>query len=428
MPNQLPRYRTDFKQLPVSLNAYTDGVLQDSYPFNRWLYYHWMSDQINPINRATGKRPPGFCQHLKLDKTYIAKEFSSWRVSTGHISKNENPDFLSSFSSHLEGNTPTGDPTDVLDIPYQNVLGVDFFQTPRFSDLCFEAWTKLKTQVPDDVSLLNFAFEALDYKDLAKRVLNPKKSLRDLRKYAGTSNWSKVRRLPKQINGEFLDVSFNWLPLVSDTQKIFNLYDTSARKLDFLRKTRGKEVVIRFSKPDCYINNLVGVEQLLGFQNDDWKRPYKCNRYQCDFTVTAKLYQELEGLDDAWAGLRALIASAGINNPLKAVWNAIPFSFVVDWVAPFGQWLERAAVQPFYGVWKVYDITTSVRERGEVEVSVEPRPGRDYQFTKTLVTKVEIDKYTRLVGLPQTLSAFDFTQLNQQQQKLFLSLVLTKVL
>lgn len=422
-----PRYRTDIKSETILYKEYTDGVFQAATPFQRWYHYHWMSDTINPVNRQLNRRPPGFCQHLKIDKTYIAQEFTSHRVSSGHVSLNENPDFLSSFSSQ-SGQSPTGSPTDPLDFGYQQALGPDFLSTPRFSDLCFEAWTKLKTQVPTDVPVLNFIYEFLDYKDLVKTVLHPKRGLESLRKYAGTSNWKKVQGLPKAINNEFLDTSFNWIPLISDTVKLTKLYDNAAKKLDFLRKTKGKEVTIRFDKTDCYVNSLLGIEQPLGFQNSDWQKPFKLTKYQCDFHVTCKLYQDLEGLDDTWALLRTVIAASGLNNPLKAVWNAVPFSFLVDWVAPFGNILERTAVQPFYGVWKVYDITTSVRVRGEVEVIVRPNPGRDFQFPETLVTRAKIDSYLRLVGLPQTLGAFDFSQLNSQQQKLFLSLVLTKVL
>jgi hypothetical protein len=211
--------------------------------------------------------------------------------------------------------------------------------------------------------------------------------------------------------------------------KLTQVMDSVAKRMDFLRKNRGKEVTIRLSKPDCYLNSQLDNPYILPGWSDWYaQRTFKMTKYQCDFYATAKLYQELEGLDDAWASLRALFASLGINNPVKAVWQAIPFSFLLDWVAPVGKWLERAAVQPFYGTWRVYDITTSVRERYDVENRLDLISSSTGAKSSFVLEKVHVDRFLRMVGLPQTLGAIDFSQLTQQQQKLFLSLVLTKVL
>jgi hypothetical protein len=198
--------------------------------------------------------------------------------------------------------------------------------------------------------------------------------------------------------------------------------------MKFLLDSKGKEVTIRIRKENCYLHPLLNVAQSFGTADGVWNRRFIMTKYQCDYHVTCKLYQDLEGLQDAYAGLRATIAALGINNPIKAVWNAVPFSFLVDWVAPFGTWLERAAVQPFYGVWKVYDITTSVRERYNIEMHVGPFSNGSLTLPGAKIQEVQVETYTRLVGLPQTLTGLDFSQLTPQQQKLFLSLVLTKVL
>jgi len=423
----------DYNPFIVPQTGSINGVLVDSAPIYRWTKYHWMLDQINPIDHSINRRRPGLCQHLKIDKKYSAPSFSYVNQHNGASVLMTNPDNVSRSLDYGPGLTPIGSSTDVLDNGgYSSSLFLDFLKTPRFSDLCFEAWTKLKTQVPADISVLNFIYELKDFGPLAKAlskipasVKNSKlgQTLADPLKGKG-----KGKKAAKAVNNTFLAYNFTWAPFVGDLITLTQLSDSVAKRMDFLRKTRGKEVTIRFQKLDCYIDGDLGVPVLRGTNSNPWKTTFTRTKYQCDFVVTCKLFQELEGLDDAWADLRATIAALGINNPAKAVWNAIPFSFLVDWVAPFGKWLERAAVQPFYGVWKVYDITTSVRERSEVEVELSSTDQGYIAMADTLITRVSGDNYIRMVGLPQTLGAIDFSQLTSTQQKLFLSLVLTKVL
>lgn len=420
------RRRIDFQQVPAIYYAYVNGNLVDSNAFQRWTSYHYMVDQINPIIKDKGYRKPGFCQHLKIDKTYIAPSLA--------FTNRVNNDTVAEYSpDNWDGQSPTGSSTDPLDYGYSNLM-TDFFKTPRFSGLCLEAWNKLKTQVPTSVSLLNFIYELKDFKELGKslskanKVVHGKSSGDILTKpFKGQTKGKKLQHGAKAVNDTFLSYNFMWAPFVGDIIKLTQLADTVAKRMAFLRASRGKVVTIRFSKPDCYINDALGADSVY-VDSNDWKRYFRLTKYQCDFNVTAKLYQNLDGLDDAWADLRATIATLGINNPLKAAWNAIPFSFLVDWVGPFGSFLERAAVQPFYGTWNVFDITTSVRERGTIENRRVGKSTGSANAQDALVTRVNIDRYIRLVGLPQTLGAFDFSQLTQQQQKLFLSLVLTKVL
>lgn len=417
------RYRVDFPEHNVIRTASVNGVPADEpFVFKRWTYYHWMQDRINPVNRVLNRRGPGFCQHLKIDKTYQATVLSYTNGPNSVIVTNPDTDF--------HPWSPTGLNTVPGDVGWANAL-IDFPKTGRFSDLCFEAWTKLKTQVPTEVELLNFIYELKDFKELGHSLakakgISGKHSVQVLTDPLKGKK-QKVRKAAKAVNDTFLSYNFMWAPFVGDLIKLTQVADGVAKRMAFLRKTRGKEVTVKFTKPDCYINSDLLAHNTI-WENGDWDEYHIMTKYQCDFNVTCKLYQDLEGLDDAWADLRATFAALGINNPAKAVWQALPFSFLVDWVAPFGKWLERAAIQPFKGTWNVYDITTSARERCEIEHRLTSKPGSSVSLSDTLMTRVSIDRYLRLIGLPQTLGAVDFSQLTQQQQKLFLSLVTSKVL
>jgi hypothetical protein len=56
---------------------------------------------------------------------------------------------------------------------------------------------------------------------------------------------------------------------------------------------------------------------------------------------------DLNGADAWW---QALASALGLMNPAKIVWNAIPFSFAVDWFVNVAGWLnDNAEIQPFEG-------------------------------------------------------------------------------
>jgi hypothetical protein len=302
------------------------------------------------------------------------------------------------------------------------------------------AWSKMITQVPTDVSVANFALELLDFKEsfahYAKAVI-PRKYLK---------KGLRMQDLPGWANSTFLDANFNLLPFVQDLLKMTQVFSRVAKRIDFLRKTRGKPVRQAFFNPNLWDENPHVGETIHSHVNTgpykaDWETtgfPYENYMgnlggsriggtdlmvvdFRATFSASWSLLQELEGLDDAWAQLRGLIAGLGLNNPAKIVWNAIPFSFVLDWMAPFGKTLDGLAVQPFYGRWDIYDVVNSVKETWKV------RQGRyyygDLEGIQPFYNDIIVERYNRRLGLDLSLEDVDFTDLSKQQQSLFASLI-----
>lgn len=145
------------------------------------------------------------------------------------------------------------------------------------------------------------------------------------------------------------------------------------------------------------------------------------DQYAAHFSSSWYLLQELDGLDDAWATLRGLIAGLGINNPAKIVWNAIPFSFVADWAFPFGSLLDRLAVQPFAGRWEIYDMVNSVKESWHLKQRRVYQ--QNYSGIKKATNRVLVERYSRRLGANIALEDIDLTDLDQKQQLLLGSLL-----
>jgi len=385
---------------------------------NGWRHYEWMADQINPVRGSARKRAPGRCQHLNVDAIYTNNSVSLYGGGLTVVG------FVDSEGD--DSITPTGSwhPNDP---GWSNLLG-EFMSTPTYQNLLLEAFNKQKDQVPAKISLINFLVELKDFKPLINSFKKIPKALSDSQSQALSSfKRGNIRRLPKRVAKSgidtFLSYNFQWAPFIGDLKTLTEIGDSSSKRLDYLRKTKGKEVTVHFQKEDCYQHPQVNT--VVWSTGKQWGRTFvKLKEYSCTFNSTWRLLHNLKELDDAFSGLRATYASLGLNNPIKAAWNSIPFSFMLDWVGPLGSWLDNAAVQPFTGQWDIYDCTSSVKEEGTFDWYAHD----DGLDTDVVVQTVRVRKYTRLDGLPFTLGAVDFSQLNDTQQKLALSIALSKVL
>lgn len=382
-----------------------------------WKDFNSISDRINPVRWGTdGHRPPGPVNHLQAlvkdiqtSTTFVDPNNGSTVVMTNHA------------AALLANMYPLYSPRNYVYFNgWLNLLG-KFEDTPTYKNLCVEAFNKQITQVPSKTSVINFAIELIELKPIFKSLAKIPKYLREGAFTRKTSLRSLKRSTPVNVARKgakgFLAAEFQWLPFVSDIATFMGTMEAVAKRLDYLIKTRGKETTVRFVKEDCYQRPLG--ELYVQDDGSNAKQFIALDQYQCDFVSTWKLFQELEGLDAAWADLRATFAHLGVNNPAKIIWNAIPFSFLIDWVAPVSSWLERAAVQPFYGVWNVYDATSSIHEKYVISQNFHAKAGGSHgpEF------KVHCDNYRRLTYLPITAGAIDFSQLSDTQQKLALALV-----
>jgi len=393
---------------------------------NWWRHYSWMLDQNNRANKGS-RRPPGVCQHLKVDSVYENPVYTVKLSSSdpGYSVVN----WLSENYAGGNGQSPAGSPaTRPNDHGFSNLVG-PFQSTSTYENLCVQAFSKQITQVPAKISLYNFLYELKDFKELGKSLSKIPKLLKDQSLARHVNLVTKHKKsLPKVVAKSgvdtFLSYNFQWAPFVGDLQTLTKVGENAYKRLDFLRKTNKKDVTVHFSKDDCYTHPSVG-QDVLTITFGASKHHYVLRSYECKFTSTWRLYHDLGELDDALSGLRAVYATLGLSNPAKALWNAIPFSFMLDWVGPIGSWLEKAASQPFSGEWVISEVTSSVHEVYYIDFVVENYYG---PVTMNLMQTVVIDRYTRLDGLPFTLGAVDFSQLTDTQQKLALAIPLSKVL
>lgn len=64
------------------------------------------------------------------------------------------------------------------------------------------------------------------------------------------------------------------------------------------------------------------------------------------------------------------MANLGLSNPMEIVWEAVPYSFVVDWMLPIGEWFHTMDAAVGFRF-----LSGSCTERLEVKTSVKPKDG-----------------------------------------------------
>jgi hypothetical protein len=123
----------------------------------------------------------------------------------------------------------------------------------------------------------------------------------------------KHSKIPK----DWLELQYAWKPLLSDVHGAVELLSTRD-------SVRDRVVTVKAS-----VKQRVKSE-LDSFQSGDW--PYRAKS-----DAEAGVFVRLDYL--AASDVLQKVSSLGLTNPLEIAWEVVPYSFVVDWFLPIGNWL-----------------------------------------------------------------------------------------
>lgn len=369
-----------------------------------WTRYSSMTDRINPIG-TNGFRSPGPCESVRVRATPLTGMFARHRQTDNNFDITLKYWNHSASISEVLASLPSPSTGSVLSA----------------RQTAFNIFT---TQIPADVSIANFLYELKDFKELGKHLAKGFDILKS-GSHLPTKGKIKVKKIPSAANSTFLEYNFAWAPLIGDLIKLTQVADNIHRRLTFLRDNYGKVVKLNFYRPNFYGSDpsILGEVHSTYTNAEGTYNQLKLVGYKADFAAHGLLVSRLNGLDDALTGLKATWAALGLNNPAKIIWNAIPFSFIFDWINPFGHFLDRLAVQPFSGTFDVFDITSSIKEEITFEESA-VLYGTNIGGNLPRITRaIQIGRYRRVLGLPLSFDDIGFTSLTSHQQQLFLSLI-----
>lgn len=247
--------------------------------------------------------------------------------------------------------------------------------------LAQDAYDAFCTQVPTETSIANFAIEADDLGSLIPKLG------RSLRETSGNL---------------FLGLSFGSLPFIGDLEAFAGIVQRVLAKIERLKALNGKNSRLSFSRDNLYAIPALAPSFEIG------EFDLRLKSAQARFTASARLYADIDRLEGLEGIARAVFADLGLNNPLQVVWNALPFSFVLDWVLRFSNVLGRFAVNPYTGVWLVDDLNWSIKTTSTWDI-FQDRWRNPFPFNvpyEAHCGQVFTTRYVRNIGLPTSVNYF----------------------
>jgi len=156
--------------------------------------------------------------------------------------------------------------------------------------------------------------------------------IKDLGDYL-LKNSIKKKLSPRELAKQNLAFQFGWKPLLSDLQKLLKLHDSIQDRMRFFDKlNEGAQTVARNVRNDSSVE--MSVFDGLHFAYFDKKYEYKDKVW-----YTAKLSADVP-IDKPSRDMAAFRATTGFSQPTSTIWNAIPWTWLIDWFSNIGDVLS----------------------------------------------------------------------------------------
>lgn len=272
-------------------------------------------------------------------------------------------------------------------------------------DLNLEAFNSFTTQFPERISFAEFLGGLTKLKELLPSISGD--VLRDLA-------------------SAHLNQKFGWENLINDLKRLSTLLKDIQDRLAWLRKTYGRPTRLGFYSSNVYEPLLAPLAREVRAY-PGWSNRYVPVSYRADYRAGSWLIQRLNHLDDMIGLFRSFVGALGLNNPVKAVWVNLPFSFVVDWFFNISSHLDRLTAAKPAEQWDLYGVTNSVVYTSRIRVEqfsgpwFDPGYGTDDQTTT--IGYLTVRRYDRQVGLPVNPGQLNWENLSPDQLVLLLAML-----
>ena len=225
-------------------------------------------------------------------------------------------------------------------------------------ELRAEAYWDLRPKFEGEVSMLNFIYELKDFRDIAKLLsLNSNKN--PLYRLLSTDitkalprrlDWSLLSTPTKRLAEGHLINAFAIQPLISDLTAIFQQLHQMVDDAQAKFKESGAGTTRRWSKKLDPVANLTALSPQNGYKE------HIGSSRASTFTAVAKMKYKYTPRSkfDAFCTYWGLVPTA------EAVWNALPFSFLVDYFISVGKSLNRMRTDPNLSDYSINEYSESL--------------------------------------------------------------------
>jgi hypothetical protein len=290
------------------------------------------------------------------------------------------------------------------------------------------------------LSIINAVYELKDFRHLAQAIWDRNGVIA---KVLGVSSlkFSELMKHPlRELSSAYLNYSFAWRPLVSDVQAVYNALLNTERRLKDIWNRQDKPQTRHYTwildntqdnewsdlSAPAFVanNNLIGSDgrksNLVIRSRERWVQTPV-------YHATVRFTYKVPGALDEAARFRGWLDAFGVRLDPSIIWNAIPFSFIIDWIADVGGYLRRFSSDNLGLQVSIEDFCSSTRfhKLGESYLSaiadstpiINPLL-RTYSPGNFLCSQFDKISYDRRTGIPNLHTAVALSPLSYKEVSL----------
>lgn len=324
-----------------------------------------------------------------------------------------------------------------------------YLSSGRLSELEDRALSAMLPTMRADVSLVNSLIELKDFVTLKSSVestLNAMKWFKEMFQKHPEYLRHTLRQLKHSAADWFLQWNFNFSPLVKDVDSIYHSLASSREYAKRILRDEGKlrrqhytvDILDEFPGVDVTStgSNLGGEVSVDGGLS--WS-PWDANlalssttvshrvieRYtMARFNATIEYRYDLTQFERDNAVMLSFLDRLGVRLDPSIIWNAIPWSFVVDWVLGISKYLKARAVRNIdpHTVISNYCYSVKLEKFGERSIELS---GSTHSSGTAPVTCIrwKDEAYERVVCTPSLTNALSTSDLNAKEYSLAAALI-----
>jgi len=322
------------------------------------------------------------------------------------------------FGWYVRSGVP-GDYDPTLGLPDMCVTQQDgsFIPPPAdLANLVSRALNCMMPQIRSGTSAVNSVIELKDFKSLPRSIdavqsISAKILGSKLSKLAANV---PLRSIARVASDAFLQWKFNIAPLLSDIAAVKTALLTTKKRIDRLISRSAKLQRTHFATAfNEYANGSIDYGLYSLGPSEFWYPMINANRVERSYTYEAsKFHAECEysysyyKFQSEYAQILGFLDSIGVNVNPAIIWNAIPWSFVVDWVIGVSRFLDNYKQRNLDPVIVIHRYLWSIRRKRRIysTMVVGSTVTTPMGQRRHSMPAAEETTYRRSVGLPSASS------------------------
>jgi len=298
-------------------------------------------------------------------------------------------------------------------------------------DLLSRAHGALIPQIKANLSSINSIYELKDFislKHTALKLASAAKLLVGLKAHKAAMLSKKTPRALLEVGADsYLQYKFNLAPLYSDIQgflKTLRAYKGQASRLvSQSEKVITRHFDVSLSYPDSVVDQSATspARNIYGYGNVAQTMRRRTELEPVKFHVEWEYSYYYTSFQKQHAAFLAALDGFGINLNPAIIWNAIPWSFTVDWILGVGKYLDQLTVHNLEPVVYIHRALWSVKRTRNVSTSLDS----GINVGLPVMTMRET-AYRRNVYSPSSISSIKTSGLSFTEGSLALALGITR--